>query len=239
MVSCHLKLRTNMRRKPVIGITKPDNKQLFAYLAITAGVIIAGGTPLKITPKDKKYESHNVDGLILGGGKDIFPGHYNQLPKEDYIYDSDRDDMEIFWAERAREENIPTLGICRGAQLMNVICGGTLHANVSEAYEDANYPDGFIHHAFFRKKITIYPDTPLYQILGTEKIKVNSLHKQAIDKLGKKLNIDAIEPNGVVQGISSDNHDYFIGLQFHPEFLIYKRKFRQIFESLIKKASDN
>jgi len=193
-----------MSDRPIIGITKPNNKDYLSYLAIKLAVIMAGGKPLKITSKDKQYESANINGLILGGGSDIFPARYNQAPKEDYIYDQDRDEMEVFWAERARDENIPTLGICRGAQLLNIVCGGSLH--------------------------TIIPKI---------EIKVNSIHKQAIDKLGNDMSVNAVEKNGVIQAICLNNHDYFLGVQFHPEFLIYKKDFRKIFKRLVQSASNS
>lgn len=228
-----------MSDRPIIGITKPNNKDYLSYLAIKLAVIMAGGKPLKITSKDKQYESANINGLILGGGSDIFPARYNQAPKEDYIYDQDRDEMEVFWAERARDENIPTLGICRGAQLLNIVCGGSLHMDVSQVYEGANYPDGFIYNAFFRKTISINSDSFLHTIIPKIEIKVNSIHKQAIDKLGNDMSVNAVEKNGVIQAICLNNHDYFLGVQFHPEFLIYKKDFRKIFKRLVQSASNS
>lgn len=225
-----------MNRKPLIGITKPDREDFFSYLAIKMAVWFAGGSPMKITPKNKNYESVNIDGLILGGGKDIFPGLYNQSPKEDYVYDKVRDEMEVFWAERARAENIPTLGICRGAQLMNIVCSGSIHMSVKEAYEDANYPDGIIHNALYRKQIIIKPNTMLHTVLGRDDLMVNSIHKQAIADLGKNMQVNAIENNGVIQSIALANHPFFLGVQFHPEFLIHQKIFRKIFEALVVKA---
>jgi len=226
------------QKKPVIGITKPDNEDFFAYMAIKLALFLAGGIPLKITPKDKNYTSAKIDGLILGGGKDIFPSRYQQIPKDDYKYDQERDEMEVYWAERARDENIPTLGICRGAQLINVACGGSLHASILEVYKDAQYPDGIIHNALFRKEILIKPSSVLYDIIGKKSLMVNSIHKQAIDKLGEGLEINAQEKNGVVQAVSHKDHSFYLGVQFHPEFLIYKNDFIKIFKALVQKSSD-
>lgn len=226
-----------MAEKPLIGITKPDNEDLLAYGAFWLAVKLAGGKPVMLSASHKDYKGVQIDGLLLGGGKDVFPGLYNFSPKEDYIYDQARDEMEVFWAERAREEKIPALGICRGAQLMNVVCGGTLHMSVAEAYENAHYPDGFIHHALYRKAIRINEDCLLHDIIERQALRVNSIHKQAIDKLGQGLEINAVEDNGVIQAVSMPDHPFFLGIQFHPEFMIYRDVFRNIFKALVKQAA--
>jgi putative glutamine amidotransferase len=222
--------------KPVIGITAPGKKDFFLYLVLWLSVKLAGGKPLRISSTHNKFESADIQGLLLGGGKDIFPGRYNQSPKEDYQYNSERDEMEIYWAERARDEGIPTLGICRGAQLLNVVCGGTLHMSVAEAYEDAIYPDGILHNIFYRKNINVKKGTLLYEIVGRDRLRVNSIHKQAIAVLGDKIVVNATENNGVIQGISLENHPFYLGVQFHPEFLLHRAVFRGIFKSLVRAA---
>ena len=224
-----------MKSKPVIGITKPDNEDFFAFGACWLSIRLAGGDPLVLTPSSD-YESADIDGLLLGGGKDVFPERYNQSPKEEYQYDQKRDEMEVFWAERARDEDIPTLGICRGAQLMNVMCGGTLHMSVAEAYEDAHYPDGLIHNALYRKSIEIEDGCLLHRITKRKNLMVNSIHKQAVAKLGDGLVINAKEDNGVIQAIAHDAHSFFLGIQFHPEFLIYRKTVRLIFDAFIDAA---
>lgn len=222
---------------PVIGITKPDNESLVAFTAITWNIRLLGGKVEVISPS-RNWTNKNIDGLILGGGKDIFPGLYNHAPKDNYQYDEKRDEMEIFWAERAKEEGIPTLGICRGAQLINVICGGTLHPSVRDVYQDDFYPDKLLHHIFYRKAIFLEPESLLYSITKEPTLKVNSIHQQGVNQLGKNLTIDASEKNGLAQAISMPDHPFYLGVQFHPEFLSYNRSFRKIFESLIQAASE-
>lgn len=226
-----------MTHKPTIGITKPDRKDRLAYLAICMAVKLAGGVPLKIEPSSD-YESHDIQGLILGGGKDVFPELYKEASDPEYQYDHDRDQMEIHWARKALDGNIPTLGICRGAQLMNIVCGGTLHKSVREAYEDAKYPDGLLHHMFYRKKAFIIENTLLHTILGRKSLSVNSIHKQAIAVLGENLVINAQEINTVVQGMAHKKHPFFLGIQFHPEFLIHRKMFRDIFSALVIAAQN-
>lgn len=227
-----------MSARPIIGITKPDNEDLLAFAALWLGIWLAGGRPRVLTPSTPKYQAAELDGLLLGGGKDVFPGLYNEPAKTAYSYDSARDEMEVFWADRAKTEHIPVLGVCRGAQLMNIICGGNLYASVKEAYEDANYPEGFWHHMLYRKTIEIKRDSLLHHITQHTQLKVNSIHKQAIARLGDGLDINATESNGVIQAISMPDHPFFLGIQFHPEFLLHRPVFRQLFKALVHAARE-
>jgi putative glutamine amidotransferase len=154
-------------------------------------------------------------------------------PKENYLYDRPRDEMEIAWLKRAEKETIPVLGICRGAQMMNVMNGGALHMNVRIAYENADYPEGLWHEITYRKSIKITQGSLLHKLMGTNEWRVNSIHSQSIERLGDRLEITAREHNGVVQGIERPNHPYYLGVQFHPEFMIYQSKMRSIFKGLV------
>lgn len=222
--------------KPIIGITIPNKIFSGAYLLIKLAVIINGGRPLPL----KKIDSVNtvkVNGLILGGGTDIFPELFHNIAKKNYVYDHNRDEMEIAWLKKAEKEHIPVLAICRGAQMMNVMHEGTLHLDVSTAYENANYPQNFIRKIFFRKHIDIKPDSLLAKLFKTDNIRVNSMHKQSIDKIGKGLKVTATEKNGVVQAIEKPNHPFYLGVQFHPEFMLHRPPMRAIFKGLIKQSS--
>ena len=225
--------------RPIIGITKPDRKDNLAYSCIWLSVWLAGGKPVKITHRNAQ-SVQDVDGLVLGGGSDVFPALFQDepTPKENYIYDHDRDEMELFWLRKAERQKIPILGICRGAQLMNVGRGGALHMDVRLAYENAHYPTGWLDHLFYRKMIHIEKGTLLHKILGKDKMRVNSIHKQSISDLAPDLKITAKEDNGVIQAIENPAYPFWLGVQFHPEFLIYRRVFRGFFKHFIKAARD-
>ena len=174
-----------------------------AYLAICFAVRRAGGLPLKLTT-GMSWRDTELSALIIGGGSDVFPEHYNQAAVEGATYDQNRDEMEMYWARKARDGNIPTLGICRGAQVMNVAHGGSLHQELSKVYDDVDYPSTLIGHAFYRKKVTIKPDSLLGSITRHRSLRVNSIHKQAIDEVGKDFVISAVENNGVIQAIEDE-----------------------------------
>ncbi|MCK5749059.1 MAG: gamma-glutamyl-gamma-aminobutyrate hydrolase family protein, partial [Oricola sp.] len=179
-----------------------------------------------------------ISGLVLGGGSDVYPELYDGQPHPQGQYDRERDRMEKFWAQRARDERLPVLGICRGAQLLNVVNGGTLHANIADVYKDIDYPSTLPGHVFYRKTIHIQRGTLLRRIIGAGTRKVNSIHKQAVAKVGEGLVVTARETNGLVQAIEDPGSDFYLGVQFHPEFLTYRKGDQRIFKALVKAARD-
>ncbi len=223
------------KNKPRIGYTTRNFSIDPLQWALSFAIRIAGGVPVRLRPKSPRYDTH-LDALVIGGGDDLYPALYNLDPKPDYEYDHERDELEVAWLERAEALKLPILGICRGAQLINVRRGGTLHVDVSKVYENAKYPAHFLANIFYRKNIRIEPQTLLHNLLGCGHVRVNSMHKQAIDSLGRGLNISARENNGVVQAIEDPNRAYYLGVQFHPEALVYRATFRNIFERLVKAA---
>ena len=230
-------MRETRRNKALIGITVPLQGGWLARQLMKLAVRIAGGKPVMITVNNTDHIKA-VDGLILGGGTDIFPMRFQTAPKPEYVYDEPRDEMEIAWLKKAEAENLPVLGVCRGAQMMNVLRGGSLHMQVSEAYEDAHYPSDRLVRIFYRKMITIDEGSLLSRLLQRHETTVNSMHKQSIYRLGENLNITAKERNGVVQAIEDPSRAYFLGVQFHPEFLIYRASVRRIFRKLVELAAE-
>ncbi|WP_411817487.1 gamma-glutamyl-gamma-aminobutyrate hydrolase family protein [Hyphococcus sp. DH-69] len=222
--------------KPVIGITKPVKKDNWAYAAVAAAVRICGGEPIALTP-DEQRKRPLIHGVLFGGGQDVFPMLYDQTPKQGYVYDRDRDALELELAKQAKQEDIPALGICRGAQMMNVVRGGALYADVTAEYEDTAYPNGVAGKIFFRKTIDIEHGSLLQRAFAATCSRVNSLHKQAIKRLGKDLRVTARERNGIVQAIEDPDMHYYMGVQFHPELLIYREDMRDLFRQFIDRAA--
>lgn len=223
--------------KPLIGITAPENRAWVAQIFIALSVWITGGRAVRLTAKNPKWEKI-IDGLIVGGGTDIFPAIYQYDPDPATVYDRPRDEMEMGWLRRAEEQDLPVLGICRGAQMMNVERGGSLHPQVSEAYEDAHYPTHLLAKIFYRKRIAIKPGSLLERIIGQEFVMVNSMHKQAVARPGRNLEVTAVEENKVIQAIEDSSKAFYLGVQFHPEFLIYRCSFRRLFSELVRRAGE-
>lgn len=197
---------------------------------------MAGGRPVSLRPANYRDKRNTIDGLIISGGSDICPERYGNLPKPSYIYDLPRDEMEAELVAHATEKQWPMLGICRGAQMINVVRGGTLHTNIALVYEKAEYPNGTLARIFFRKPMQAAEGTLLARLVDCQPCSVNSLHTQAVDQLGEGLIISAQEPNGVVQAIEHPHKPYFLGVQFHPEYLQHRAQDRRIFKALITEA---
>lgn len=147
--------------------------------------------------------------------------------------DRERDAMEMELLERARSEGRPVLGICRGAQMINVFLGGDLHQNLHGYDLNPSTVDSVLP----RKPIRIATGSLLGELLATDACTVNSLHNQAVRELGEGLRISACDCDGIVQGIEHRDLPFWIGVQWHPEYLPQKRRQRRLFRALVVAAS--
>ena len=220
-------------RRPRIGITKPERGDTLAYLAMKFAVWFAGGTPVKLTARAPQ-DPHAVDALVFGGGADVYPRRYEADPKPGYRYDLARGDTEASWADAARRHELQVLGGGRGAQTVNALAGGALHADLSSfgAKPSSNWWEQLTR----RRRIRILPRSLLAAVLGSTSMRVNSIHSQAIARVGAGLTVAAREPNGVIQAIEDRSRRMWIGVQFHPELLIYRAPFRRLFRALVVEA---
>ena len=143
--------------------------------------------------------------------------------------DKNRDVLEFNLLEDAEKSNLPILGICRGAQLINIYFKGTLFKDINQFYtEKVN-----VRSLFPVKEVDIVPGSKLAHIVCAEKILVNALHRQAVNKPGNNIKIVGREPNQVVQAIESTVHDFIIGVQWHPEYLLRIKAQKKLFRALI------
>jgi putative glutamine amidotransferase len=217
-----------LRLRPRIGVAGKDAAQLREYLeAIEA----AGGEPVPLLPDtgiSPEALLHDLDGLLLTGGRDIDPELYGQPLQEGLGVDVDRprDALEIPLARRALERDLPVLGICRGVQVLNVAAGGTLYQDITLAgiargshnqRETVPQPpdDAAVH------DITIVRGSQLEGILGKGQIGVNTFHHQVIDRPAPRLAAVArsVEPdgNGVIEAVEAAGRAFTVGVQWHPE----------------------
>lgn len=143
-----------------------------------------------------------------------------------------RDELEFSLLESACARGIPVLGICRGAQLINVKFGGTLHQNISGFYTEVPK----VHTIWPQKTVSIKQGSRLYQITRSGGAWVNALHHQAVDTLGKELIATAQDKASIIQAIEHPGYDYLIGVQWHPEYLPQIPLQQALFGALVAKA---
>ncbi|MED5460699.1 MAG: type 1 glutamine amidotransferase, partial [Pseudomonadota bacterium] len=196
--------------RPLIGITTSDYKSQLAWCFDWFAVWRHGGRPLRLSPSRPLPE--HLDGLIIGGGDDIQAQLYGGEVQLDVRLDPARDELELSLLNRFIPQNTPVLGICRGAQLINVHLGGTLDPDIYTTHEGLKRRRTVLP----RKTVDIVGGSQLYQLLGVTWCRVNSLHHQAVNQAGKGIKIVARDRDGLVQGIESEAHDFLIGVQWHP-----------------------
>ena len=162
------------------------------------------------------------DAIVISGGGDINPKTYGEEKGDKTIRISDdRDLTELAMLKSAEENNVKTLAICRGHQLLNIYKGGNLFQDLSDSgFNDINHEKPFSDARSHIHDVHIETETKLYEIINEQNIKVNSIHHQAINKLGNDLKITAKSPDGVVEGIELINKWDAIGIQWHPENML-------------------
>jgi putative glutamine amidotransferase len=173
-----------------------------------------------VLPPGKKPEG-SFDGVVLAGGLDVDPSRYGQTVKPDgnVELDSDRDATDFAVFEKARRESLPTLGICRGLQVINVAMGGTLVQDIP-----SERPSGVVHLVPGKENerrdhpVRVKPGTRFATIAGAAEIQVNSRHHQAIERVASGLKISAVAPDGLVEALESDG-PWLVAVQWHPENL--------------------
>lgn len=222
-----------MKDKPVIGITASRNKSMIAWLFDWLAVKRAGGFPVRVRPGDD-IDPDRLEGLVIGGGDDIGAELYNGELTMDVRIDPERDELEKRLLAHAFERRTPVLGICRGSQMINIQLGGTLHADIYETFEGVRR----LRTALPRKMVSVDPQSRLGHLLGCVDCPVNSLHHQAVDKLGTGLRIVARDAHGIVQATEDPDHPFLIGVQWHPEFLVLDQGQQRLFRTLVETVSN-
>lgn len=220
--------------KPLIGLTSQHeysnniklNKVNNTYID---AIQRAGAVPI-ILPVVEEIEFIDryldvLQGVVLTGGEDISPLLYGQEPSREVDTISfDRDSMEMEIFKKSYSKNIPVLGICRGIQMINVALGGTLYQDIYREIPNAiGHISGFSISGGYHT-IEIVKDSKMYEIFNKENIQVNSQHHQSVRDVGKNLKVNAYTSDGVVEGIESTNDKFVLGVQFHPEAMVYRNK---------------
>jgi len=181
-------------------------------------VALAGGLPVELTRDGDVSEIvAHLDGLVLSGGADVEPVHYDEAPDEHLgETEPERDAWEFALYAAAREKGIPVLAICRGFQLVNVAHGGTLNQHV-EPDEGAGHPQWEIDGRTTTHAVSCRSASLTAQVVG-ESLDVNSLHHQTLATLGEGLVVGANASDGVVESFYSADQSV-LAVQWHPELL--------------------
>jgi gamma-glutamyl-gamma-aminobutyrate hydrolase PuuD len=167
-----------------------------------------------------RHYARQLDGLVLQGGADVSPQTYHEAPaRPEWTGDRARDLYELELLHEFVEAGKPVLGICRGCQLINVAFGGSLYQDIATNLVDAQahvHPDYDAH----RHAVVFPPGSSLANLFpGVTRPIVNSIHHQAVKRLGRDIRVEAVsDPDGVVEAIRYDRADFVMGLQWHPEF---------------------
>lgn len=236
--------------RPLIGITTRNGKDADRHPMIALGhayvnaVTGAGGLPIPVPCNlsgDILMELYAcLDGLLFTGGGDISLEHFagQDHPRIDGV-DPMRDSVELALLRSAAQDGKPMLGICRGAQLMNVALGGTLYTHLYDQLPNAldhDYP-GHLRRTLVHP-VQVDESSRAAGIFGETLLSVNSLHHQGLKDIAPALTAVGHAPDGLVEAVEMSEHPYALAVQWHPEWLTDQPSMQRLFRSLVE-ASGN
>ena len=234
------------QKRPVIGVVPLYDIQrdsLWMIPGYLDGIAAAGGIPvvLPLTEDEQVLGqlAYEIDGFLMTGGQDVSPALYGEerldscgetLPV--------RDGMESRLFQLCLERDVPVLGICRGIQLMNVLLGGTLYQDLP-----SQHPTETEHHMsppYDRPvhQVEICKGTPLFDLIQTERMDVNSYHHQAVRDKAPALQTMAVSEDGLIEAVCLPERPFVWAVQWHPE-LSWRtdEKSRRIFEAFVGRCA--
>lgn len=214
-----------------IGISGPARRSL-AHRLISFGLRLQGARTHYIRPGDRSNVAL-LDGLVLSGGTHVHPEQYGQQPQVTARYDLKRDATDRRLLEQAERLNIPVLGICRGAQLINVFYGGSLCQNVTPLRVHTRHRPLLLP----LQTVRLVRNSRLERLMYSHVIGANRIHSQAIKRLGQNLRVTAVDKDLFVQAFENKGEQWLLGVQWHPEYLLYHKGHRRIFSDFVQAAS--
>jgi putative glutamine amidotransferase len=224
----HPARRPNIGITPDLGSTQSEHPVPLYELkvAYADAVLRAGGLPFVLPYSDDRscvdvYLDRVSGVLVTGGAFDIPPQAYGDTPREGMGPTKlGRTSFETALIQAALARNIPVLGVCGGMQLLNVVLGGTLFQDIRREVETAKEHEQKHDHTQPHHPIEIKDGTLIGETFGRGQVMVNSTHHQAVKKLGEKLVVSAVSPDGIIEAIEAPSYGFAVGVQWHPELLI-------------------
>jgi putative glutamine amidotransferase len=236
------------RRAPLIGVSTSITvgahpERAYVNSTYLHAVQQAGGVPValppQLSPASLEQLTAELGGLLLTGGGDIDPALFDEAPHPTLSdVAPSRDTLETAALQVALERGLPVLAVCRGVQVLNVALGGSLYQDVGTdpgtqiPHSQTESRDQPTH------KVKVAPGSRLAAILGTDELEVNSMHHQAIKRLGRGLTAVAWAPDQIVEGAElGDPARFVLGVQWHPEELVgHSEPARRLFAALVGAA---
>jgi putative glutamine amidotransferase len=219
-----------MAKRPLIGLTldaeKPGGWSKYPWYAIRqnyfAAVAAAGGLPVAL-PHDSAGAADylgRLDALIVTGGAfDVDPALYGDSARHATVeLKENRTLAELAFLQGALARDMPVLAICGGEQLLAVALGGTLIQHIPDALPAALPHEQTTSHDLPAHEVSIIPGTLLHRLVGA-RMQVNTSHHQAVKDAGRST-VNALAPDGVIEGIEDASRKFCLGVQWHPEYLV-------------------
>lgn len=241
-------------KKPKIGITLSEAEDSdvkrwplrrgFDYIKrqYYQAILRSGGIPILLANAEQRYAIKSlvelIDGLLVTGGPDLHPRHFNQKPHKKLSRTTEaRDRFELETIRFALKEDLPILGICRGHQVLNVAFGGTLYQDLScipsrKITHADPHQTGKVFH-----RVRIEKGSRLHNIIGQTAIQTNSSHHQAIDRLDGGLRASAFAPDGIIEGIEHPGFNLVLSVQWHPESIYGRAHSRKLLNAFVTEAA--
>jgi putative glutamine amidotransferase len=230
-----------MERKPTIGVTRCSRLDDYVASVEQAG---ARARILEVSESPRKLLSE-LDGVLLTGGGDVDPVLYGE-DRHATVEDAEpgRDEFEIDLVKAARERGVPIFAICRGVQVLNVACGGTLVQDIPSQVKGALVHDlpvppnqsYSLAHEIWLEKDSLLSNLMRERLSDTDACEVNSRHHQAVKDLAPGFLVSATAPDGVIEAIEDPAKRFCLGVQWHPENFFRTGEFRPLFEGFLEAA---
>jgi putative glutamine amidotransferase len=201
----------------------------------------AGGLPVILTPVAGPAIDALVDRLdavCLSGGPDLHPSAYGAAPHPELgPTEPELDLFELALARRAVQRGLPVLGICRGAQVLNVALGGTLHQHLPDLGGELEHRQK-VAAGRTTHDVELVADSRLATLVGHSRLAVNSFHHQAPARIAEGLRVVGTSPDGTVEAFESASAGFVFGVQWHAECLVERPEHFALFEGLVEAGAE-